>query len=198
MAGRIKEADAAPVAKLFDRIGGYWDTRNASGVEGLALLNECIERTASKDRDWDALSRFVTAAGKNGQAGRVKKIIRAAFGDQIKYAPSKQHPSGGTFVMGWTGEFNLAGSNTYTVVRRAVEDKVNWDSNAFQKGLSEVLPEAIKPPVKVDDKAQAAAAKHLYEYIADKVKAGMDQATLMDAVAKMLKNNGPVVEAKQF
>ncbi len=184
--------------KLFDRINAHWGDRQANGVAGLVLLNECIERTASKDRDWDALSRFVTLATANGQAGRVKKIIRAAFGDQIKYAPSKQHASGGTFVMGWAGEFNLAGSNTYTVVRRAIEDGVNWDSNAFQKALSEVLPEAVKPPVKVDDKAQAAAAKHLYEYIAEKVKAGMDQGVLMDAVQKMLKNNGPVVEAKQY
>ena len=178
--------------KLFDRIGTHFDDRKQNGVEGLKLLDECIRRTASKDRDWDALARFVTLAARSGQAGRVKKIIRCAFGDKIKYASQAKHPAGGTFVMGWDGAFPLKGQNTYTMITKAIEDGVNWDDNKFQKALTEMLPEPIKAAPKVDDKAKAAAAKHLYDYVSEKVKAGMVQGELLDRVMAMLRDN-PIV-----
>ena len=76
-------------AKLFDRIGSYWDSRTANGRDGLILLDECIRRTASKDRDWDALARFVARANMSNNAAKVKKIIRAAFGNQIVFKLDK-------------------------------------------------------------------------------------------------------------
>jgi hypothetical protein len=181
---------------LLGEVSSYFTTRDANGVKGLVLLDRCIKATA-ENRDWDGLSRFVTLSARAGHANRVKKIIRAAFGEKLIYKTSKQHATGGTFVMGWDAGAAFPLGNTYSVVSKAIEDKTPWDSVAFAKALSAVLPEPVKPPPAVDQKATVAAAKHLYDYITGKVAAGMAQADLMAAVQKMLKDGGAVVQAKQ-
>ena len=153
--------------KLFDRIGSYWDSRTANGRDGLVLLDECIRRTASKDRDWDALARFVARANMSNNAAKVKKIIRAAFGNQIVFKLDKKHAAGGRFELKWEGPFNLQGSNTYSVVRKAIEQNKSWDDKAFLLELGKVLPEVVKPVKEIDDKEEekivAALAKKFIE-----------------------------------
>lgn len=165
--------------KLFDRIGNYWDTRTANGREGLALLDECIRRTASKDRDWDALARFIARANVTSNASKVKKIIRAAFGNNIIFTLDKKHPAGGRFELKWEGAFPLAGSNTYTMVKKAIEQGKSWDDKAFLLELGKVLPELPKKEKVVDAAAQTKAAKALATRLNDLRNAGFDIAALL-------------------
>lgn len=165
--------------KLFDRIGDYWDARTSNGREGLALLDECIRRTASKDRDWDALARFITRANATGNAPKVKKIIRAAFGNSLTYKVDKKHRAGGVFTMGWDGPFNLAGSNTYSMVKKAIADGKSWDDRAFLVELNAVLPETPKAAKVVDAAAQTKAAKTLATKLAELRADGFDIAAII-------------------
>ena len=141
-------------AKLFDRIGTYFDGRHANGRDGLVLLDECIRRAASKDRDWDALARFVSRSGASNSGAKVKKIIRAAFGNAMTYKADKKHKAGGTFTLSWDGPFNLAGSNTYGAVRKAIADNKSWDDKDFLTALSKIVPDAPKAEKIVSEAAQ--------------------------------------------
>lgn len=165
--------------KLFDRIGNYWDQRTANGREGLALLDECIRRTASKDRDWDALARFIARANMSTNGNKVKKIIRAAFGNNVVFTLDKKHPAGGRFELKWEGPFNLAGSNTYTMVKKAIADGKSWDDKGFLADLSKVLPDLPKPAKTVDAAAQTKAAKALATKLAELRNDGFDIASII-------------------
>ena len=126
--------------KLFDQVGAYWDGRHENGRLGLMLLNECILRAASKNRDWDALARFVSRANMSNNKAKIVKIIRAAFGNDITFTTDKSHPAGGKFVMKWEGAYPLAGKNSYSVVKAAIEKNKSWDDKDFLAELSKVLP----------------------------------------------------------
>jgi hypothetical protein len=178
---------------LLGEVSAYFTTRDANGVKGLVLLDRCIRATA-ENRDWDGLSRFVTLSARAGHANRVKKIIRAAFGDKLIYKTSKQHATGGTFVMGWEAGAAFPLGNTYSVVAKAIEDKTPWDSVAFTKALSEVLPAPVKPPAaKPDDKATLAAAVHMYRYFTAKIDAKMDKAELRRLLNQMMDTGREIV-----
>ena len=157
-------AKAKPVS-LDVQAQTYWAGRKANGVEGLALLHKCIERTA-QHRDWDALSRFLVSARQHGQGARVGAIIRCAFGNAITFKANAKHPTGGTFVLGWEGPFNLRGSNTYGVIRDAVAKGMSWDD----RELGKVLPKADKKTREASDEQKKKVVKHLKTY-ADKLKA---------------------------
>lgn len=188
MAIKIKDAAGAATApKLFDQVGQYWDARHTNGQVGLALLDQCIRRAASKNRDWDALARFVTRAGNSGNRAKVVKIVRAAFGDKLTYKADAKHPAGGVFTMDWTGAFPLKESNAYTSVTKAIADSKSWDDRDFLKALSEVIPAKAKPPVVADAKATEKAAKHLTDYILAKVKEGFKAGEIMAMVQANLK-----------
>lgn len=137
----------------------YWAGRKANGVEGLALLHKCIERTA-KYRDWDALSRFLVQARAHGQGARVVGIIRAAFGNKLTFKANAKHPTGGTFALGWEGAFDLRGSNTYGVIRDAVQKGMSWDD----RELGKLLPKADKKERQVSDESKKKVVKHLMSY----------------------------------
>lgn len=175
--------------KLFDRIGSYWDSRTANGRDGLILLDECIRRTASKDRDWDALARFVARANMSNNAAKVKKIIRAAFGNQIVFSLDKKHAAGGRFELKWEGPFNLQGSNTYSVVKRAIEQGKSWDDKAFLADLSKVLPEVPKPDKTVDAATQTKEAKALAAKLKVLRDAGFDLGALVREAQSLLAAN---------
>jgi hypothetical protein len=161
----IDEVIMGKAISLDVQVQTLWAARKQNGVEGLALLHKCIERTA-KHRDWDALSRFVMSARRHGQGARVGAIIREAFGDKLSFKANAKHPTGGTFVLGWQGEFDLRGSNTYGVIRDAVAKGVSWDD----KELGKVLTKAPKAERKVTDEAKTKVVKHLKTY-ADKLRA---------------------------
>lgn len=130
--------------KLFDRVGDYWSSRHENGHIGLSLLNECILRAASKNRDWDALARFVSRANMSNNKAKVVKIIRAAFGNDLTFKLDAKHPAGGVFVMKWEGAYPLAGKNTYSIVKKAIENHKSWDDKDFLAELTKVLPDLPK------------------------------------------------------
>lgn len=184
-------------AKLFDRIGSYWDSRQANGRDGLILLDECIRRTASKDRDWDALARFVARANMSNNAAKVKKIIRAAFGNQIVFKLDKKHAAGGTFELKWQGPFNLQGSNTYSVVKRAIEQGKSWDDKAFLLELGKVLPEIEKPVKEIDDKEEEKIVAALAKKFAELQQKGVNpQDIVRRAQAKFIADLGQPVKGE--
>ena len=166
-------------AKLFDRIGNYWDSRQANGRDGLVLLDECIRRAASKDRDWDALARFVARANVSSNAAKVKKIIRAAFGNNITFTLDKKHAAGGKFELKWEGAFPLSGSNTYTFVKKAIEQGKSWDDREFLKALGEVIPALPKKEKLITPAEQTKAAKAIATKLAELRKEGFDVAAII-------------------
>jgi hypothetical protein len=186
MAARIKE-------NLLGDVVSYFATRDANGIAGLVLIDRCIRSTAV-NRDWSGLSSFVTLANRAGHGNRVKKIIRAAFGDKLIYKVDKHHPTGGTFVMGWDAGKPFPLANTYSIVSKAIEDKTSWDSLAFTKALSEVLPAPVKPAPAVDEKATLAAAVHMYRYFKAKIDADMDKATLRRFLEQMIDTGREIVK----
>lgn len=179
----------APAPKLFDRIGTYFDGRHTNGREGLVLLDECIRRTASKDRDWDALARFVARAGMSSSAPKVKKIIRAAFGNSLTFVTDKKHPAGGRFSLSWEGPFPLAQSNTYSAVKKAVADSKSWDDKDFLADLSKIVPELPKKEKVVSPTAQTAAAKHVAKYLADRAAEGFSVGGIVKEAQALLAAN---------
>lgn len=173
----------AKIVALDTLVSSYWGARKQNGIEGLVLLNKCIERTA-KHRDWDAMARFLTAARQHGQGAKVARIIYAAFGDRITFRTNVKHPAGGTFVIGWEGEFDLKGSNTYGVVRQAVANGTPWDLVEFQKEL----PAKEKKVPEVTEAAYERAAKALARSIKDKKGHGFDAGKLINMIqAEMAK-----------
>lgn len=187
--------------KLFDRIGSYWDARTANGAEGLVLLDECIRRVASKERDWDALARFVARANMSNNAAKVKKIIRAAFGNDLTFKLDKNHPAGGRFTLGWQGAYALAGKNSYSMVKKAIEHGKSWDDKAFLKDLNDVIPDLPKAEKTVDAAAQTKAAKAMAKKLAELRDAGFNIGDLVrEAQAELAKNpvaNGDGSTTKQ-
>ena len=163
------------------QVQNLWAARKQNGVDGLALLHKCIERTA-KHRDWDALARFVMSARQHGQGARVGAIIRCAFGDKITFKANKKHATGGEFVMGWVGEFDLRGSNTYGVIRDAVAKGMSWDDKEF----GALLPKADKAKRQVSEEQVKKVVKHLKTYT-DKLKAdGFNVGEIIAALQKEL------------
>lgn len=130
--------------KLFDRVGDYWSGRHENGHIGLVLLNECIVRAALKNQDWDALARFTSRALSTNNAAKVKKIIRAAFGNDMTFKVDKSHAAGGRFTLNWKGAYPLASKNTYSVVKKAIENHKSWDDKDFLAELTKVLPDLPK------------------------------------------------------
>ena len=183
--------------KLFQAIGSYWDSRQANGKEGLILLDQCIRRVASKDRDWDALARFVARANMSNNAAKVKKIIRAAFGNQITFTLDKKHAAGGRFELKWKDSFNLRGSNTYSVVMKAIEHGKSWDDKAFLLELGKVLPEVVKPVKEIDDKEEEKIVAALAKKFAELQQKGVNpQDIVRRAQAKFIAELGQPVKGE--
>lgn len=185
-------AQKAKTPKLFDRVGSYWDGRDQNSRDGLAILDECIRRTASKDRDWDALARFFARSKRSNASAKVKRIIRGAFGNQLKVVADKKHPTGVRFEMAWEGAFPLRQSNTYGLVRDALTKGVGWDDKEFLAELNKVIPAPEKAAPRVDEAAQHKAAKHIVNYIVGKRKDGMDIAAVMAEVKSLLASESKV------
>lgn len=200
MAQAAANAKPKPV-KLFDRIGTYWDSRTANGREGLVLLDECIRRVASKDRDWDALARFVARSNMSNNAAKVKKIIRAAFGNDLTFKLDNKHPAGGRFVLNWEGAYALAGKNSYSMVKKAIEHGKSWDDKVFLKELGEVIPDLPKAAKTVDAATTTKAAKAMAKKLAELRNEGFDIGALIREAQALLatehKANGDGSVTKQ-
>lgn len=176
-------ATAPKKPSLDVQVKDYFGRRVENGVEGLKILVQCIERTA-KHRDWDALSRFMTLAAKTESSrARVVKIVRAAFGDKLTYKSNSKHDTGGTMIMGWEGEFNLRGSNTWGIVKAAAEKGLSWTDPAFLKELPGATPKAPT----VDAAATEKKAKHLAKYLLEAEAAGFSIGDILAMAEKEVK-----------
>lgn len=169
---------------LKAQVGRYFAAREKNSVAGLVLLDACIKRVA-EHRDWDALARFVARANMADVGPRVKRIIRAAFGDDLTYKADKKHETGGRFEMKWDGAYVL--KNTYNIVEQAIADKNGWDSRILREKLHDVLPEKAKPELVVNEKLLDTMAEHMFKYLSDKVKDSHNTIRPGDVLARVHK-----------
>lgn len=175
---------------LESKVRGFWTGRDKNSAYGLKLLDQCITRFAEHG-DWDHLSRFYVGALKVGQGPAVKRIIRAAFGQSVKFSLDSKHPTGGKFAkINWPGvSFPLHESNTYSVVKKSVEQGLGWDSKVFQKALADVLPDLPKKTKTVDAATQTKEAKALATKLKTLRDAGFDLAALVREAQALLSAN---------
>lgn len=152
---------------LNDQVSSFWASRERSGKQGLALFVRLAENLANHG-DWNGLAHFMKGAKAAKQETIVKRLIYHTFGDMLTMKANKGHPSGFTFTKKWEGAFNLAGSNSFGVIKNAPAG-TTWDSPVLFKAL-------IKPPAKVkvvDPARYAAEAKRLAKMLDKLAQEGM-------------------------
>lgn len=140
---------------LNDQVASFWASRERSGKQGLALFIRLAENLANHG-DWNGLAHFMKGARAAKQDGIVRRLVYHTFGDMLVMKADKKHPSGFTFTKKWEGAFNLAGSNSFGLLRNAPAG-TTWDSPVLFKAL-------IKPVAKVktvDPARYAAECKRL-------------------------------------
>lgn len=182
---------------LDSQIKSYWTNRDKNSARGLVLIHDAIKRFAEHG-DWDALSRFVTGAMKVGQGPAVKNIIRACFGNHVKWKADSKHDTGGNFTkVNWPGPaFDLSTSNTYGIIRSAVEQGKGWDNKVFQKDLKDALPSVDKKARTVDDASIERAAKHVCTYLKKLEADGFPVGEVLAKVEKERKAAVATVQVK--
>jgi hypothetical protein len=152
----------------------YFKGAQRNAAKGLVLLDKLIQRVASKDADWDGLSRFIVLSGATGDASKVKKIVRLAFGNSLTFAYSKTHATGGKITLGWKGNEGFALGNGYGAVTDAIQAKVGWNDKAFLKSLDDKLAPKVQKKREVTDKASAAVEKHIADYLIARMAEGFN------------------------
>ena len=180
----------AKAPSLEEQVIDYWAGRKVNGVIGLALLDKCIQRLA-KHRDWDHLARFTVSAARHGQGDKVKKILRAAFGDSLIFKLNKKHATGGEFILKWQGEFNLRGSNTYGVISDAVTKGMSWDD----RELSKLIPNNPPPKRQVTDEQKKKIVKHLAGYMSKLTSDGFSTGEILSMLQAELKKDAAIQSA---
>lgn len=178
--------------KLFGRVGSFWTSRHTGEANGLVLLDECIKHTIAH-RDSDALARFLSraVAHNTNDATAVKRIIRAAFGDSIKWKADAKHPAGGKFDLGWTKDEQFALRNTYGPIVVAIDNKKSFRSLELQKTLRE---QEGRPAPKA--KETAAIAKHVADYIIKQANlSGLNTGEIFAAVQKAIVESASKTQA---
>jgi hypothetical protein len=163
---------------LSSKVKAFWTKQHTAGHAGLQLLDACIQHTA-EHRDWDALSRFMSASGVDKP--KIALIVKAAFGDAIEYKVDKKHETGGRFTLKWDGAFNLAARNHYGIIAKGIADKKSFRSADFLKDLREAVG---KPdPAKKEYLAQL---EDMLKYVSKKVKDFPEvQAVMADTVRNL-------------
>lgn len=182
----------------------YFKGAQRNAATGLVLLDKLIHRVASKNADWDGLSRFIVLSGAQGDAMKVKRIVRLAFGDSLTFAYSKTHATGGKITLGWKGNEGFVLGNGYGAVTDAIQAKVGWNDKAFLKSLDDKLAPKVQKKREVTDKASAAVEKHISDYLIARMAEGFNigeilaraQANL--AAAKVAKDAAKVVGEPAF
>lgn len=171
---------------LESQVKGYWTRRDKNSVQGLVLVNKCIQRFAEHG-DWDHLARFYVGALKVGQGPAIGRIIRAAFGDKVKFKLNAKHSAGGQFSKhNWPDAvFPLHESNTYSLISEAIAANQGWDHKAFQKTLMEAMPKEKAKRV-ASEESKAKVVKHLVAYT-DKLKEdGFNVGEILERLQKEL------------
>ena len=166
----------------------YFKGAQRNAATGLVLLDKLIHRVASKDCDWDGLSRFIVLSGATGDAGKVKKIVRLAFGDSLTFAYSKTHATGGKITHKWKGNEGFVLGNGYNAVTDAIQNKddkgrpqpIGWNDKAFLKSLDAKLAPKVQKKREVTDKASAAVEKHISDYLIARMAEGFNIGEILD------------------
>ena len=158
----------------------YFKGAQRNAATGLVLLDKLIHRVASKDADWDGLSRFIVLSGATGDAGKVKKIVRLAFGDSLIFAYSKTHATGGKITLKWKGNEGFVLGNGYNAVTDAIQTRVGWNDKAFLKSLDAKLAPKVQKKREVTDKASAAVEKHISDYLIARMAEGFNIGEILD------------------
>ena len=158
----------------------YFKGAQRNAATGLVLLDKLIHRVASKDADWDGLSRFIVLSGATGDASKVKKIVRLAFGNSLTFAYSKTHATGGKITLAWKGNEGFVLGNGYNAVTDAIQAKVGWNDKAFLKSLDAKLAPKVQKKREVTDKASAAVEKHISDYLIARMAEGFNIGEILD------------------
>jgi ribosomal protein L12E/L44/L45/RPP1/RPP2 len=161
-------------------VDAYFKGAQRNAATGLVLLDKLIQRVASKDADWDGLSRFIVLSGATGDASKVKKIVRLAFGNSLTFAYSKTHATGGKITLGWKGNEGFTLGNGYGAVTDAIQAKVGWNDKAFLKSLDDKLAPKVQKKREVTDKASAAVEKHIADYLIARMAEGFNIGEILD------------------
>ncbi len=164
---------------LNEQVSSFWASRERSGKQGLALFIRLAENLANHG-DWNGLAHFMKGARAAKQDGIVRRLVYHTFGDMLTMKADKNHPSGFTFTKKWEGVFNLAGSNSFGVIKNAPAG-TTWDSPVLFKAL-------IKPPTKVkavDPARYATEAKRLAKMLDKLAQEGLTVGVILEAADKL-------------
>ncbi len=164
---------------LNEQVSSFWASRERSGKQGLALFVRLAENLANHG-DWNGLAHFMKGAKAAKQDGIVRRLVYHTFGDMLTMKADKNHPSGFTFTKKWEGAFNLAGSNSFGIIKNAPAG-TTWDSPVLFKAL-------IKPPAKVktvDPARYTAEAKRLAKMLDKLAQEGLTVGVVLEAADKL-------------
>ena len=176
------------MAKLIDRplaeqSVAFWAARGRTGAAGLVLLDKLMKNVA-EHRDWNGLAIFLKGAKAAKQDAIVKRIIFHVFGTNLvaKTVAVDKHKSGISFVMKWDGALDLSQSNSYSVIRAAIDAGKSWDDLTLFKSLAK--PE---PKVKTRDSARYASEGKALKNKFDKLRAeGLNIMDILKAAGVIL------------
>jgi hypothetical protein len=174
----------------------YFNKGARDAAEGLVMLDKLIHRVASKDCDWDGLSRFIFRAAAIGTSAGVKKILRLAFGDNLNWSPSKSHATGGKITRKWKGDEGFVLGNGYGIITETIKNNVDamarrkvpvgYNDKAFLKSLDDKLAPKVQKKREVTEKATAAAEKHVADYLIARMGEGFNIGEILDRVQATL------------
>lgn len=134
-------------AELRHRSKLVWKRRGEQGKDALIVLRDIMEHVAEY-RDWTVLADFVSASGV--ARPKINRIISVAFGDKLTFDKERAKKAANkiAYAINWPVDVNpLAGSNSYGVVLKAIDDKKAFDAKDFQAELGKMLGKPEGAPV---------------------------------------------------
>ena len=182
-----------------------WDAYGKGGKAILVMLKDDIEKFAA-DRDGSKVAQHCHYARAYGQGGAIGRILKAAFGDTVKYSmPSTKNEAGDLkYTHGlmkidaerWPkGQaFDLTGSNTWGLVSDGIVQQKSFNSKDFQQGLKEVVEPKKENPQ--GDEAELKAFEQVYNYINRQVKAHTELSPFLVDTIRQLEKAIEVRKAK--
>jgi hypothetical protein len=179
--------DAVELRKLSKSV---WTKRNNNGRAILVALDNVMQHTA-EHRNWDILAEFMSASGI--ARPKIARIVSVAFGSALTFDKerAKKRKDKIAFSINWTvGENPLKGSNAYSVVLKAIENKKAFDAKDFQAELGKMLG-SDKPEPGLIDKITA-----VLKYMEKAAKDFPAMAVSLEAGIKDMKAKLEIEKAK--
>jgi hypothetical protein len=164
--------------KAKDLVQGAWTAYGKGGKQVLVMLQDDIN-TFAGNREWRKVAQHCFYARQYGGGGDVGRILKAAFGDCIKWVDDKtmgengvrKHQYGRIQINEdrWPKgtAFDLAASNTWGLVVKGVEDAMAFNGTAFQKELKAVVQPAKEKPNKTFLERMEQVVKYLQKTMKD-------------------------------